>query len=92
MVKKIFKTMLIRILKLASNDNHTYHTLVAYHDISYANLKDGNSQGGCAMSLTDNTTKYMLLIASESNSIKRAVKGTLVVSQSCCQSCTFLYR
>lgn len=61
MVKKIKKTSsFIQILKLASTDNHT---LIAYHDASYANLKDGSSQEGCEMSLTDNNSKYMPSIA-----------------------------
>ena len=58
--KRVKDNSFVKISKLADNGNYT---LVAYQDASHPNLKDGCSQGGQALFLTDSTGKSLPPIA-----------------------------
>ena len=66
--------VLIKIPKLVNLEDCRF---ICYHDASYANLKDGGSQGSYIILMTDEINKLMAPIAWQSKRIKRVVKSTL---------------
>ena len=73
-LKKAKENVTVKLPKL---DNLNNLKLVAYHDASYANLKDGGSQGGYVIFITDHAGTKLSPIAWQSKRMKRVVKSTL---------------
>ena len=73
-LKKLRNDVVVRIPKL---DDSATLKFVAYSDSSYANLKDGGSQGGFVILLTATGCDKLSPIAWQSKRIKRVVKSTL---------------
>ena len=72
-VKKLHDDSYIRLKMLQPEE----FKLIVYHDASYANLKDGGSQGGYIVLLADKKEKSLLPIAWQSKRLRRVVRSKL---------------
>ena len=62
----------------------THLKLIAYHDASYTNLKDGRSQRGYAIVIKDVKETLFSLLVWQSKRIKRVMKSTLAANLCLC--------
>ena len=78
--------MILRFPRLTT----TNLKLIEYHDASYGNLRDGGSQGGYAIVMTDDNKTLFSPITWQSSGIKHMEKSTLAAVETF-EACFWLH-